>query len=87
MTTIDRVNQLSTRSERQGRWLKRLRASAEDIRLEFAQAIRLNDPNKIERLTEAYVNKCKFIAHVELTVLQQEIDKNRLIRTSAITTY
>lgn len=85
MTTIDRVHSISTRSARQGQWLDRLRASAAGIRNEFAEAVKKNDPNEIERLTTAYVNKCRFIASVELQLIQQGLERARLIRSMSAT--
>lgn len=81
-TTTIRINDLATRTARQEKWLERLNDAAANLRLEFAKATEINDTNKIERLTEEYINKCKFIAHVELTLIQQKLEKARLIRST-----
>lgn len=81
MQVLNRVDDISTRTERQTRWLASLREKAIKLRQDFARAVRSGNPVDVERASESYVNKCRFIAHVELTILQNSLEKARLVKS------
>lgn len=72
-----RIFNISTRIVRNKKWLSRLNKSLEMFKLEFVKHAKFGNNESMHQIGKQYSEKSKFIAHVELMILQDQVEQEK----------
>lgn len=80
-----KIRVLNEKIERQERQLERTKAMLGTLKSQFASAVYMCDTVQIHQIGEQYANKYKFLGHIELSIVQYEVERSRAVKMLAET--